>query len=99
MASARAVVATRINGVPRLIEDGISGLIVEPNSVDALRQGITRLLENQSLRDEIGLAGRLTVERQFSFSHRMRQVVRIYEQLGHHGVVTSQKHVDRRQTV
>lgn len=99
MASGRAVVATRINGVPRLIEDGINGLIVEPNSVDALRQGITRLLENQSLRDEIGLAGRLTVERQFSFSHRMRQVVRIYEQLGHHGVLTSQKHVDRRQTV
>ena len=48
MAMEAPVLATRINGVPRLIDDGVNGLLVEPGTVDALANGLQNLvLENQ----------------------------------------------------
>lgn len=65
MASGVPVVTTRIAGVPELVEDGQSGLLVPPGDVDALAAAITRLLDDGDLRDRMGAAGRTAVERQF----------------------------------
>ena len=99
MASGRPVVATRVNGVPGLVEDGVSGLIVEPNNPEALAQGVSTLVNDQTLRDEIAMAGRLTVEQRFSFSHRMDQVVRVYEELGHLAAPSESERFQRPQAV
>ena len=51
--------ATRVFGVPELIDDGRSGLLVEPNSLDGATQGLNRLLGlSDSERTSIGLAAR-----------------------------------------
>ena len=40
-ASARAVVGTKVGALPQIIDDGVSGLLVEPQNVDALAEALT----------------------------------------------------------
>ena len=62
------VVATRIAGVPRLIEDGQQGLLVEPGDASALAEAINRLIESEPLRQRLAAAARQRVEQRFSFA-------------------------------
>ena len=58
MAHGRPVVASNVGGIPELVEDGVTGLLVEPGDVDGLRATIERLLQDPALRRRMGLAGR-----------------------------------------
>lgn len=75
------VVATRVNGVPRLVQDGRNGLLVASGDQEGLATALYGLLSNHSLRDLFRRAGRRTVEGQFSFSNRMQRLKRIYDEL------------------
>jgi glycosyltransferase involved in cell wall biosynthesis len=75
------VVATRVNGVPRLIQDGRNGLLVEPGDADALATALFALIRNPGLRDLFRAAGRRTVEGRFSFPARMQKLKQIYDDL------------------
>ena len=57
------VVATRVGGLPDLIIDGRTGLLVAPNSVTALAGQVTRLLGDPSLAGEISHAARARLQR------------------------------------
>jgi glycosyltransferase involved in cell wall biosynthesis len=73
--------ATRIAGVPRLIRDGETGLLVEPGSVGALADALARLLADASLRDRLRRAGRVALETGFSFEARMGKIRALYDDL------------------
>jgi glycosyltransferase involved in cell wall biosynthesis len=75
------VVATRVAGVPRLVEDGANGLLVEPGSADALAAALDRLVGDPALRERFAAAGRRTVERRYSFAARMRKIAALYDSL------------------
>jgi glycosyltransferase involved in cell wall biosynthesis len=75
------VVATRIAGVPRLIGDGVNGLLVNPGSVDELAGALGRVLLDPDLRGRLGRAGRETIETRYSFAARMDRVRDIYDEL------------------
>jgi glycosyltransferase involved in cell wall biosynthesis len=75
------VVATRVAGVPRLIEDGVNGLLVEPGSADELARGLARLLGDSALRERFQCEGRRTVERRYSFAERINKIAAIYDRL------------------
>jgi glycosyltransferase involved in cell wall biosynthesis len=75
------VVATRIAGIPSLVRDGENGLIVEPGSIDALADGVRRLLIHEPLRLDFAAAARRRIEQVFSFEQRMRKIVAIYDAL------------------
>jgi glycosyltransferase involved in cell wall biosynthesis len=75
------VVATRVAGVPGVIDEGTSGLLVTPGSVDELAQGLCRLLTDPDTRQRFRTAARQTVVRRFSFEVRMRKVQEIYDSL------------------
>jgi glycosyltransferase involved in cell wall biosynthesis len=62
------VVATRIVGVPELIDDGVSGLLVAPGRVDELAYAIERLARDPELRRELGQAGRARVQRDYELA-------------------------------
>lgn len=79
MAMQTPVVATRVAGVPSLVEEGSSGLIVEPGSAEALSGGIRRLAEEPALRDSLAAGARRRVEERFSFARRMEKIVSIYD--------------------
>ncbi len=59
MATGTPVVVTRVGGLPDLVDDGVSGLIVEPQDPAELADAIRRLLENPLLARELGDAGRV----------------------------------------
>lgn len=75
------VVATRVNGVPRLVQDEHSGLLVEPGDVDGLTTALVRVLNNGELRGLFRTVGRRTVETRYSFTTRMQRLKRIYDEL------------------
>jgi glycosyltransferase involved in cell wall biosynthesis len=75
------VVATRVNGVPRLVIDGENGLLVEAGTVEGLTLGIRKLIEDIDLRSKLAAAGRRTVVERFSFCARMAKVRGVYDGL------------------
>ena len=66
MALGLPVVATAVSGNPEAVEDGVTGLLVPPESASALAAALTRLLLDAGLRRDMGEAGRRRVEERFS---------------------------------
>ncbi len=75
------VVATRVNGVPRLIQDGRNGFLVEPGDADGLTTALAGLLKNQPLQKVFTDAARRIVETKYSFLTRIHRLKRIYDEL------------------
>ena len=75
------VVATRVNGVPRLVQDGRNGLLVTAGDKDGLTTALYGVLTNPDLRELFRRAGRRTVEGQYSFPTRMQRLKRVYDEL------------------
>jgi glycosyltransferase involved in cell wall biosynthesis len=57
MASGVPVIACRIGGLPNTVTDGVTGLLCEPGDAVDLARRIARLLDDQTLRRQMGLAG------------------------------------------
>ena len=74
-------VATRIAGIPRLIEDGVSGRLVPPDDLPALVAALTDVLTSEAARDRFRAAGRATIETRYSFAARMRTLAEDYDNL------------------
>jgi len=81
MAMEVPLVATRIAGVPRVIEDGRNGLLVEPGSAEELAGAMMRLIQNQPLRERLKQEELHTVEDRFSFRDRMSKVAAVFDEL------------------
>ena len=64
-----AVVATRVGGIPEIVEDGVSGLLVEPRSVDDLCVKLDRLLSDSHLRVALAKAAEERVARLFDHDY------------------------------
>lgn len=61
-------VATSINGIPELIRDGVDGLLVAPSDVQGLSAALARLMDEATLRESLGKAGRLRVQQRYELS-------------------------------
>jgi glycosyltransferase involved in cell wall biosynthesis len=81
------VVATSIAGVPRLIVDGETGLLVQPGSVDALAGALERMAHDSELRT-VTCAGRRLIETSYSFAVRINKIRAIYDRLLRRTVTT-----------
>ncbi len=81
MASGLPVVATRVGGIPEMVIDGDTGLLVPPESPAALASAIVRLLEDRTLAAAMGRAGRARVEQHFSIRARAASLAGIFREL------------------
>jgi glycosyltransferase involved in cell wall biosynthesis len=84
MAMQLPVVATRIAGIPELIEDGVSGLLVAPARSDELADALTRLAESPELRHELGGAGREAVVGGYDAERWARRLAELLRAHGDH---------------
>ncbi|MDQ7857906.1 MAG: glycosyltransferase family 4 protein [Armatimonadota bacterium] len=62
MGRGRAVVASRVGGIPELVEDHITGLLVPPEDPIPLAEALVKVLSDRSLAEAMGLAGRARAE-------------------------------------
>jgi glycosyltransferase involved in cell wall biosynthesis len=81
MATGRPVVATRITGIPELVEDGVSGLLVAPGNVEELAAALGELAASPERRENMGRAGRLKVEQAFDGARSAVQVAEVFDRM------------------
>jgi glycosyltransferase involved in cell wall biosynthesis len=81
MAAGMAVVSTRIGGIPEIIEDGKTGILVEPNDPGALAEAILLLIENHSRRQAMGKAARERAARLFSWDRVTEKLLGHYQDI------------------
>ncbi len=73
MALSRPVVASNVGGIPEMIEDGVTGLLVPPHDPDALAAAIVRLLRDHSYADILARAGHDLVHDRFCIELMVRR--------------------------
>jgi glycosyltransferase involved in cell wall biosynthesis len=81
MAIALPVVATRVSGIPELVEDEVTGLLVKSRDPDALAGALERLLRNPDEAERFGRAGRRRVEEMFDCRSCFEDCARVLERL------------------
>ena len=80
MATGKPVIAAKIGGLPEIVEDGQTGILVAPGDPDALRAAIERLLEDRALAARMGSAGRERVKA-FHASAVVGQIEALYREV------------------
>jgi colanic acid/amylovoran biosynthesis glycosyltransferase len=80
MACGLPVVASRLTGIPEIIDHGENGLLVEPKDPVGLAEAIAILLNNPKLRDRFGIAARTKAERCFDLRKSVRELYQLFRQ-------------------
>ena len=81
MAAALPVVATRVGGVPEVVVDGETGLLVEPEDTAGLAAALDRVAGDDELRQRLGRAGATRVVEHFDATSTARRMVELYRNL------------------
>lgn len=81
MACSKPVIATRVSGTPEVVQDGVTGFLVEPKDVEGLKTNLEVLIQKPELRRQMGKAGRERIENLFSAEATITKTEQIYHQL------------------
>ncbi len=75
------VVASDVHGIPDVVRDGVTGLLVPPRDVTALADAIARLADDPALRGDMGRAGRAFVEANYRWQDNAALMERLYAEM------------------
>lgn len=78
MASGVPVVASRISGIPELVEDGVSGLLIEPRQPEALAAALSSLHQDTQRWQRLSAGGRERVVSGFDLTHNSDLLIQIF---------------------
>ena len=78
MACGLPVVATDVGGVPEVIVNNETGLLVEPSNAKALTNALEYLIDNEPIRKKMGRKGRERVERYFTLDIHTENLIKIF---------------------
>jgi glycosyltransferase involved in cell wall biosynthesis len=92
MASARPVVSTRLAGIPELVVDGETGVLVSPGDTAALTRALEQLLRDPELRLRYGRAGRARIEQHFRIEDTVAPLLKLFERTSTNSAKSSQRH-------
>ncbi len=81
MAVGLPIVATSVGGTPEVVVDGETGLLVPPRDPVALADGMLKLLEDRTMADALGRAGRARVEAHFGEAEMLRRIESLLDRL------------------
>ena len=84
MACGKPVVATEAGGIPEVVEDGLTGLLVPVRDPEAMAAAIVRLLHDAGLRRQMGEAAILSVRERFSVERMVLDTLRVYQRVAMH---------------
>jgi len=81
MAAGKAVVATRAGGLPEVVHEGETGLLVPVRDPDALAEAMINLLKDKKLRERFGRSAAVVARMQFGFDKMVDGTLEVYRQL------------------
>ncbi len=84
MAAGKPVVATTAGGIPEVVVDGETGILVPPRDHDAMAAAIVKLLKDDGLRRCMGEAGLARARAMFSAERMVQDTLRVYERVAMH---------------
>jgi len=79
MACRLPVVGTHVGGLPEVVVDGETGLLVPPNDSEALAKAILQLVSDPEMRRAMGAAGRCRVQEHFTIQNTARRIKEVYD--------------------
>jgi glycosyltransferase involved in cell wall biosynthesis len=81
LAAGLPVIASRVGGIPELIDDHVTGLLIPPQDVDSLAIAIEQLVQNPQWAETLGTKGQAFVQAQFDVSVMARANESLYNEL------------------
>ncbi len=79
--SGRAIIGSNVGGIPEIVKDGETGLLVPPADAKALAEKLTYLLDHPEHAQRLGSHARAFVKEKFSLESMVRGYVELYEEL------------------
>jgi L-malate glycosyltransferase len=84
MACGKPIVATTAGGMPEVVKDGKTGILVPPRDHEAMAEAIVRLLSDEDARRAMGAAGLARVRELFSAERMVQDTLEIYRRVAMH---------------
>lgn len=81
MAVGKPVIASRVGGIPEIVEDGVTGILVDPRDSRSLAKQIVLLLQDPQRRLTMGRAGKRRVQEHFTRKRMNEQLCEVYGEL------------------
>jgi glycosyltransferase involved in cell wall biosynthesis len=81
MACRKPVVATKVGGIPEIVEDGKNGILVEANNPNALTKAILSVLKDENLRKSLATNGYMRVSSKFRCEHTGSKYENLFSKL------------------
>jgi L-malate glycosyltransferase len=87
MACGKPIVATSAGGIPEVVVDGQTGILVPPRDSEALARAITALLRDEHAQQVMGAEGLLRVRERFSAERMVQDTLAVYRRVAEHAHV------------
>jgi glycosyltransferase involved in cell wall biosynthesis len=75
------VIASKVGGVPELVDDGITGFLVPPGDYRSLAQAIQKLVDDKNLREVMGKNGREKALKLFTVERMLSETAKVYDEV------------------
>jgi glycosyltransferase involved in cell wall biosynthesis len=80
MACGKPVVASNVGGIPEIVEDGKTGILVPPKDEKAIADAVIKLFTSKDLAGSMGAAGRKRAEQSFNIGSQVKEIERILDE-------------------
>jgi len=81
MACEKTVIASKIGGIPTVIEDNSDGILIEPGNLKELQEKILKVLRDEKLARKLGRNARKKVVERFSLDRMVEETIKVYEEV------------------
>lgn len=81
MAAKKAIVASKVGGIPEMISDGVNGLLIAPAAPKILAEACLNLLKNNKTKDAMAAAGIKIAKERFDIHTQVKMLSNLYEEL------------------
>jgi glycosyltransferase involved in cell wall biosynthesis len=81
MACRKPVIATRVGGIPEVVFDGVTGILVEPRNLFQLAQAMETRLQNEDLCIKLGVEAERLIHENFTWEKSAKKLIEVYRNL------------------
>ena len=81
MAYQCGIVANNVGGIPQMVEQEQTGLLIEPKDPEGLKSALEKLLSDPEVCERLGKNARAKVQKEFSIEKSLQELIKIYQQL------------------